>query len=254
MVSSPSWLTSVATRAHQRLLATDPSHPARQYLARRGVTPAEIQTYTLGFFAADFEVQSCTPEFWAWYTRYGYERLVFPMTDPFGAVVGLQVRHLGDKGYEDFTLKPRERYLPCFGLHVALPTMFTSQRVVLVEGVFDYFALVKVAPDTLCTLTANVSRLQKQLIARYCALAIPLFDMDAVGRRGCYRLAGLPVPEEFRQPQDISLRTPPTPPFEVLIPAYSEHDPAILLEKGKLDELRRLVQHRVLHATAPSCV
>lgn len=240
------WLDEVVAQAHQRLLATDPAHPARMYLTQRGVTAQDLLTYRIGYFGEQLNIQRCTPDFWTWVCRYGYERLVFPMTDPFGTPVGIQVRHLGDKGYENFTLKPREIYHPCFGLHVALPAMYQSQRVVLVEGIFDYFAAVKVAPDTLATLTANVSRLTKQWIARYCTMAVALFDMDATGRRGAYRLAGLEVPAQWRKPEDVTLKKPWTPPYQVLIPSYTEHDPADLLRAGKLEELQRLVSPRVL--------
>jgi hypothetical protein len=119
--------------------------------------------------------------------------------------------------------------------------MFHSQRVVLVEGVFDYFAVVKHAPDVVAALTANVSIRLKQLIARYCTMAIALFDMDASGRRGALRLAGLPLPPELRKPEDVSLRTPPVPPFQVWVPTYSEHDPDDLRRAGKTAELQKLV-------------
>ena len=240
------WLQRIVDDAHQRLLDAPPAHPAHQYLARRGVTPDDIRTYKIGHFGDGFQIVQCSAQFWPWYQKYGWDRLVVPMTNPFGHAIGLQVRHLGDKGYENFTLKPADLYPPCFGLHVALPAMYESERVVLVEGVFDYFAAVKVAPDTLAALTANVSRVVRRMIARYCVLAIGLLDMDKAGRRGSYRLAGLEVPPEFREPNDVTLRTPPVPPYQVLFNSYSEHDPAVLLEKGKIHELRRLVTPRVL--------
>lgn len=249
---STDWLQRIVQDAHQRLLDTPLTHPAHQYLARRGVTPQEIRTYKLGYFGEHFQVYQCSAQFWPWFQRYGWDRLVFPLTDPFGTAIGMQVRHLGDKGYENFTLKPPEVYPPCFGLHVALPAMFDSERVVLVEGIFDYFAAVKVAPDALACLTANVSRVVRRIVQRYCVLAIALLDMDASGRRGAYRLAGLEVPPEWRDPKDVSLKTPPVPPYQVVIPDYTAHDPADLLAAGKVSELRRLVSPRVLalHSSA----
>ena len=236
------WLDDIVNEAHARLLQCEPTHPARVYLQERGVLDSDLVRYRLGYFSETTDLRSCSPEFLRWHGRYGYRRLVFPLTNPFGQAIGLQGRHLGDKGYENFVLEPRELHVPVFGLHVALPEMFAGARVVLVEGVFDYFAAVRVAPDTLCTLTANVSLAVKRLLSRYIATAVCLFDMDATGRRGGYRLAGLPVPAEYRKPEDISLKVPPPPPFQVLLPPYSEHDPDDLRKAGKMSELQRLVQ------------
>ena len=237
------WLEDVVNAAHGSLLRTDPHHPARGYLRERGVTDDEIVTYRIGYWADQPTVVSCTPEFWSWSRRFGGNRLVFPLTNAFGFAVGMQVRHMGEKGYENFVLKPRDLYVPVFGLHVALPVMYAQQRVVLVEGVFDYFALVKYAPDTLCTLTANVTNAVKRILARYTTLVICCFDMDETGRRGAYKLAGLDVPTQFRKAGDTTRLGPPKepPPYNVMMPYYTEHDPDDLRKAGKDQELRRIV-------------
>jgi hypothetical protein len=61
------------------------------------------------------------------------------------------------------------------------------------------------------------------------------------GRRAAYRLAGVPVPVEYRDAKDRCMRLDP-PPFHVVVPAYSAHDPADLLAEGKVEELQRLVR------------
>lgn len=218
----------------------------RQYLQGRGVTVDEISRYRLGFCPSELRLPSCTQEFWEWAARYAFGALVFPLTDPLGKVIGLQVRGgagatFGAKA-ENFLLKPRELCLPCFGLHIALPAIFGSDRAITVEGVFDYFATVKVAPDVLCTLTASVSLGQKRLLARYASQVICLFDMDKTGRRGAYKLAGLPIPVEYQLPIDLTRNrwTPKPPPYHVSIPSYSEHDPNDLYRAGKIEELAKL--------------
>lgn len=240
------WVDDVAARAHEHLLSLDSSHPARAYLRERGVDDGQIATYRLGYWPDAPAVTECNAEFWQWSRRYGSNRIVFPLTDGFGAVTGMQVRHLGDKGYENFVLKPKELYTPVFGLHVALPVMYEGQRAVVVEGVFDYLSMVRYAPDTVCTLTANVSNAVKRLLARYVTHVICLYDMDATGRRGAYKLAGLDVPPEFRKRDDPIQRRTMTPPFNVVFPFYSEHDPDDLRKAGKGIEIQKLVLSKPL--------
>lgn len=242
------WLKDMVEQAHVTLLALDPATPPRQYLRERGVTDQDIVTYKLGYWPVAPEPTQCNEEFWKWCHKYGYNRLTFPLTGPFGEPIGIQARHLGDKGYENFVLKPRELFVPCFGLHVALPEIFTSNRVVLVEGVFDYFATVKVAKDTLATLTANLSGAQRRLLSRYVSMAICLFDMDSTGRRGCYKLAGLEVPPQYRLPEDVTKTKLKPPPFQVVFPFYSEHDPDDLRKKQKWPELQKLVSLQPVYA------
>lgn len=243
-----SWLTAVVNHAHANLLALDPGMLPRQYLRERGVTDEEIITYKIGYWADAPEPTQCSEEFWKWCHKFGYNRLTFPLTDPFGTPIGVQARHLGDKGYENFVLKPRELFVPCFGLHVALPEIFRSNRVVLVEGVFDYLAASKVAKDSLATLTANLSNGQRRLLSRYVSMAICLFDMDKTGRRGCYKLAGLEVPPEYRLPEDISKTKLKPPPFQVVFPFYSAHDPDDLRKQQKWQELQKLVSLQPVYA------
>jgi DNA primase len=247
------WLDETVERAHAALMACGPAHPARQYLAARGVIgDTEIARYRLGYWAEPPAVSTCTPEFWDWSRRYGWSRLVFPLTDGLGGVIGMQVRHLGDKGYENFVLKPRDLYVPLFGLHVALPEMYARERCVLVEGVFDYFAVLPYAPDVLCTLTSNVTLSVRRLLARYVSLVVCLYDMDLPGRRGAYKMAGLPIPEAYRKPEDVTVRPKALPPYTVLLPNYTEHDPDDLRKAGKGAELQRLVQPQVAHLDTES--
>jgi hypothetical protein len=96
----------------------------------------------------------------------------------------------------------------------------------------------------LCTLTSNVTLSVKRLLARYVTMAICLYDMDVAGRRGAYKLAGLSIPEIYRKPEDISAKPKAQPPYAVLLPSYSEHDPDDLRKAGKGLELLRLVSAR----------
>lgn len=239
------WLESFVETCAARL---PDQKAAGQYLVSRGVGPIQAATYRLGWLPSPHEIPACTPEFWTWVSRYGWDKLVFPLTNPFGAVIGLQLRSLTEKGYRDFLAVKPELCPPTFGLHVALPAAFVSKRLVLVEGVFDYFAVVPYAPETLAMLTSTASLAVRRLIARYAQQVVCLTDMDAPGRRGAYKLAGLPIPLMYARPKDITTRVPKPPPYHVVFPPYTEHDPGDLWKAGKTHELRRLASTGLLHS------
>lgn len=233
------WLDQFVTDAAQRLQTLPPLHDARLYLPSRGVSPPRQIEYRIGWLDSP-TVQRCTPEFWTWLQKYGWWSFVFPLTDAFGAVTGVVLRSLSTKRYENFLAYPKELSPPCFGLHTALPVAFQSQRLLVTEGIFDFFALREFAVDVVACLTAIPSRGLRRVMARYTARVVCLTDMDKPGRRGAYSLAGLPVPPEYADPKDkVKTRITP-PPFQVLIPAYSAHDPSDLLQGGRSAELRRL--------------
>lgn len=234
------WLEAFVRDAHVQLAAMATTHPAREYLVSRGVTLAYQIDYRVGWIGTP-QVSTCTPEFWKWLQRYGWDSFVFPLTDPFGQVTGVVLRSFTSKKYENFIVYPKELCPPCFGLHVALPEAFKSQRMILTEGVFDYFAIRPFAPDVVAQLTSIPSMGLRRLLARYVTKVITLADMDKAGRRAAYRLAGVPVPLQFAEDRDkVQTRVHP-PPFHVVIPSYSAHDPSDLLAAGKVSELQRLV-------------
>jgi hypothetical protein len=235
------WLDEFVSDCATRLAQLPPTHAVRTYLAGRAVSPAYQASYRVGWLEVP-TAQHATPAFWTWLQRYGWESYVFPLTDPWGAVTGVVLRSLPEKRYQNYIAYPKDLCPPCFGLHTALPVMFQTQQVVLVEGVFDYFAVRPFTPAVLAQLTSIPSLLLRRLLARYVTKVVALADMDLTGRRAAYRLAGVPVPVEYRDPKDRGLRRLDPPPFHVVVPAYSAHDPSSLWAEGKVDELQRLVR------------
>lgn len=114
--------------------------------------------------------------------------------------------------------------------------------MVLVEGIFDYFAVRPYTEAVVASLTSVPSTLLRRLLTRYVTKVVTLADMDKAGRRAAYRLAGVPVPPEYREERDRVQTKVFDTPFHVVIPAYSAHDPSDLAAEGKFDELRRLCQ------------
>lgn len=237
------WLETLVTEAHARLMALPEQHEARTFLTGRGVAAPYWPAYRIGWFPDPGVVTACSAQAWDWLRKYGWSCVVFPLTDPLGQVIGVQFRSPNGKVYREFLAQPSELCPPAFGLHIALPVAFRTGRLILVEGVFDYFAMRPFTEEVVAIMTGAVSLSMRRLIARYVKRVVCLTDMDAPGRRGAYRLAGLPVPDPWRMAEDATRRPPPTPPYHVIIPAYSEHDPSDLLKAGKTAELQRLAAH-----------
>ena len=218
------WLSTLIASAHTAL--DGPSgDEARAYLAGRGVTEAEWRLHHLGCTPFDLPVAECTQAFADWMPKYFYGRLLFPFFDARGAAIGLQTRSLDKKFYQQFYAYPTELSPFLFGLPQALPTIWETGVVAVVEGVFDYFAVSKVYPGTVAILTANPSAAVKRFLRRYAMRVVALLDMDEAGRQGVDRLV--------RDPD----RT-----YMVTAPSYPGHDPGDLLAAGRLVVLERLLR------------
>lgn len=196
-----SWFQELLNRAHTALENPE-SADARAYLLSRGVTPALSEKYLIGYsYPPAAAVTHCSKEFMDWYGKYWYQRLVFPLTSLFGRSVGLVTRPLprGDekRNYQQFYHESAEVYPMVFGLHQAAEEIWRTEQVVIVEGVFDCLALAPYVPNTIAILTAHVPATVKKFFTRYVKRVWAALDMDAAGRMGAYRLAGLQPPREY---------------------------------------------------------
>lgn len=183
-------------------------------------------TYQIGYASPSIEIGTCTAAFAAWYPRGWFERLVFPLTAPLGAVLGVQTRALDTKSYMQFYAYPTEVFPYLFGVTAALPHIWRTKQIVIVEGVFDYLAVKDLAPNAVAVLTAGVPQACRRFFRRYVKRVTALLDMDEAGRTGAERLA-----------------TDPDAGYVVTAPRYPAHDPADYLatEEGRAALQRVLV-------------
>ena len=109
--------------------------------------------------------------------------LVLPLTNTLGEIKGFQFRHVerDQKGYKDYLPDRAEAVL--FGLGQALPHVWTTRRILLVEGAFDLFPLQRYFPEVVATLTAHVldrlARILRRIQVRDIFVA---YDNDKTGR------------------------------------------------------------------------
>lgn len=229
----------------QRLLRGHPSADrARQYLAGRGVTDASRDRFGIGYAPGTGTALQAA------LTRQGFpvetltraglvagsggrprdrflDRLMFPIRDELGRVVGFGGRVLG-AGEPKYLNSPEtilfnKRRL-WFGLDLARQAIRQSGRAVVMEGYLDVITACQHGfEEAVATLGTALGPEQAALLGRFAREAVVAYDADAPGQRAALksgpvlRVAGLDVrvarisggkdPDEF-------LRTAGAPAFQ----------------------------------------
>lgn len=171
------------------------NHPeAQAYLAARGTTPEQASLYGVGYFpedewppyVGDSDDDDVT-QYLKWSSR-GFRmrgKLVFPMTNPTGRLVGIQIRSPNPekKDYSKYYLSESKRDALFFGTQQALPHIWERREVYLVEGLFDLFPLQRTYPNVICTGTARIDKRQTDFLQRFCDDVVIAFDTDWRGNQ-----------------------------------------------------------------------
>ena len=184
---------------------------AVDYLASRNVPLATAQAHRIGWCPSGWPVpDGAGPEFLRWQRNSLHDRLLFPLTDPLGRIIGLQTRKLDDKRYLMYYAVNRDWCTPCFGMAQSAQAIVDQQHAVVVEGVFDYMALKAAGCEVgLAQLTAGPTRGMVRFLRRHCRRVTALLDMDEAGRHGVRTL------QYELEPHGVSVTAPP----------YAAHDP-----------------------------
>jgi Toprim-like len=163
----------------------------RDALYARGVTDPQIDLYRLGYVDQKLPALDYPESFTKW--CYGGEKLdemfVLPLTNAVGEIKGLQFRHMDQekKGYTDFIPDKGEATL--FGLGQALPHVWKSRRILLVEGGFDLFPMQRYFPEVTATLTAHLLDAMVRVLRRIDVSDIWLgYDRDNTGRESVQKV------------------------------------------------------------------
>lgn len=189
---SKDFLTTIVDFAHGHLKN---STKALQYLVSRGVTEDQIYALKLGyippevwppFFSKDDGTDA--EKFYLNKSKNGYKlkgKLLFPLTNPLGLYRGFQVRTPSEetKDYWKFYTLDSDIDALFFGLKSAMPYIWETREVVLVEGIFDLFPIRRTFPNSICTGTARMSDLQIKFLKRYVDRITFALDNDEYGDR-----------------------------------------------------------------------
>lgn len=162
---------------------------AREALWSRGVEEYQIGLYQLGYLA-DLNLPISVPDHFSEWARKKNLRDVFvlPLTTTQGLVRGFQFRAVdkGVSGYMDYFVSPRMEACT-FGLAQAIPEMWSSKAVFIVEGAFDLFPIQKTVPYALATLTSHSNKLLTRVFKRLVDTVWIGYDNDNPGKLGASR-------------------------------------------------------------------
>jgi DNA primase len=193
----------------RRLQEPGVGQAARDYLAKRGVSPATAQQFRLGLASEGWDqlLTSATAKGVAreqleavglivpgksggYYDRFR-NRLLFPIMDLRNRIVGFGGRSLD--GREPKYLNSPETVLyskgrQLFGLAQAKAAVAESKTAVLVEGYFDCVVLFGGGIENVVSpLGTALTPEQAKLLRRYAEQVILAFDADAAGEQATIR-------------------------------------------------------------------
>ncbi len=191
-----------AARFFNQMLHTQEAQPARDYLAKRGLTAAAVKRFGLGYAPdrfdalrnhmhslgyADEEMKAAflcgKSERTGRYFDYFRGRVIFPIIDHFSNVVGFGGRILGDAkpkylNSSDTPVFKKSRHL--FALNFARKA--SSDFLILCEGYMDVIAVNMAGfPNAVATLGTALTSEQARIMAKYTKKVILAYDSDEAG-------------------------------------------------------------------------
>jgi len=219
------------------VLRRDVGRAALDYLASRGFLDETIAAFGLGFAPDEYD------GFWTYARRHGHSveamfdaglvrrnergepfdmfrgRVMFPIRDLRGQVIGFGARALGDAqpkylNSPDGPLfhKGREMY----GLHLARPAALRAGRLVLVEGYTDVMHCAQAGlPEAAAALGTALTAENARQLRRFGVPISLLYDGDEAGRRAAERAADVLLAEQVDG--SVALLPPGRDPAEVAL-------------------------------------
>ncbi len=199
-----------AVRFYQTVLRDDPAaEECRRYLAKRGVDADIASAYRLGYAPDGWDslVMSLQRQGFSLEhaekaglvkrkERGGYydsfrKRLLFPITDTQGRVVGFGGRVLDDALPKYLNSPESAVYRKSsllFGLGMAKQALREKGEAFIVEGYFDHLALYRAGfKNVVATCGTALTEGHLKLLRRFASKALLLFDGDAAGKKATFR-------------------------------------------------------------------
>jgi len=206
-------VNSLALEIYRRCLWDHPAgERARNYLLNRKLMEATSKSFSLGYapsggktlvqqaakagFSPDLLVGAGLASL-----RQGthhdvfWDRLMFPIVDVSGHVIGFGGRTLTDAepkylNTSETAIFQKSRCL--FGLHQARPAIQSSRQVAVVEGYTDCIACHQAGiEDVVATLGTALTEQHASMLRRYADRIVLVFDADQAGQKAADRALGV---------------------------------------------------------------
>lgn len=211
-------LNREAARFFYAELIKEHGAPAREYMARRGISPGVAKRFGLGYAPDSWDALLRAMEERGFTRRELTEaglvrsrsggscydtfrnRLMFPVIDVRGQVIAFSGRALGD--FEPKYMNSPETPVfskshNLFGLNLAKKSK--SGYIILVEGNIDVVSLHQAGFDSaVASLGTSLTPEQARLISRYTGEVVIAYDADEAGKKAAQRAIGLLEKLELR--------------------------------------------------------
>jgi len=175
------WLEQFVTHCTGEL-----TEEVRESFWSRGASDEQIDLYQLGYFNRKLPIEIDFPSAFLEWSKDGAKLAdvyVLPLTNTIGTIKGLQFRHVDRerKGYMDYFADKSEPVF--FGLAQAMPHVWATRSVYLVEGAFDLFPIQRIHPSIFATLTARVTDPLVRVLHRLVDEIWMGYDNDNTGQK-----------------------------------------------------------------------
>jgi len=211
---------------HARLLSEKAGRGAREYLKRRGIRHETIEKYRLGYappgwtnMVGHFRTRSVDMKMVqslglivprkqeGWYDHFR-NRVIFPITDTNGRIVGFGGRAMDDatpkylNSPESLIYKKSQSI---YGIEIASREFRQRDRALIVEGYFDLLTLHQNGfTNAVAPLGTALTPQQVRIVKRYTRNFVIIFDPDEAGIKAAFRSLD-PFMEEEIHPKMIKL-------------------------------------------------
>lgn len=129
-------------------------------------------------------------------------RLIFPIHDQTGRVIGFGGRTLGDDRAKYLNTRQNalfDKGRNLYGIHLAREAMSSTRRAVVVEGYTDCIACQQSGiAEAVASLGTALTESQVDLLRRFCDEVILLFDSDEAGETAADRAISVALPRSIR--------------------------------------------------------
>lgn len=213
-------LQRLACDYFQKTLKSPEGAVAREYLSQRGVGSEAVERFQLGYALAEWDglLRELTRLGLAlrqveaaglvlprqggrgYYDRFR-DRLMIPICDSTGKIVGFGGRALGEQQPKYINSPETPVYkkgVHLYGLHLASRAIRETRMALVVEGYFDAISLHSAGfPQTVASLGTALTADQVALLHRYADKVTLIFDPDPAGIQAAWRGLELLVAEEL---------------------------------------------------------